>query len=77
MFVSRAPHDDYSPAMLQTINDSLYLNVFDEYLTDISQVMFSSLNIVLIYLDTVQCTLDAAFECRVLKLGCLKLFSLS
>jgi len=38
--VYRAPHNDYSPAVLQTINDSLYLNVFDEYFTDISQVMF-------------------------------------
>lgn len=39
--VYRAPHNDYSPTSLQAINDSLYLNVFDEYLVDISQVIFS------------------------------------
>jgi len=38
LFVVRAPHNDYSPAVLQTINDSLYLNIFDECFTDISQV---------------------------------------
>jgi len=42
--VDRAPHNDYSPAVLQTINDSLYLNVFDEYLTDISQVVLQTVN---------------------------------
>lgn len=41
LYVDRAPHNDYSPDVLQSINDSLYLNIFDEYLCDISQVMFS------------------------------------
>lgn len=35
---SRPPNDDYSPANLQTVNDVIYLNVFDEVVVDILQV---------------------------------------
>lgn len=31
------PNDDYSPANLQTVNDVIYLNVFDEVVVDILQ----------------------------------------
>ena len=34
----RAPNDDYSSASLQTVNDTLFLNLFDEYVIDTEQV---------------------------------------
>ncbi|XP_028396123.1 coiled-coil and C2 domain-containing protein 2A-like [Dendronephthya gigantea] len=33
----RPPNDDYSPANLQTVNDVIYLNIFDEVVVDILQ----------------------------------------
>lgn len=33
----RAPNNDFSPASLQTMNDCLYLNLFDEFVIDIIQ----------------------------------------
>jgi hypothetical protein len=39
--IYRPPHNDYSSAALQKINDKLYMNIFDEYVTDISQVYIS------------------------------------
>lgn len=35
MAVYRAPNDDYSSASLETVNDSVYINLFDEFVTDI------------------------------------------
>ena len=37
---SRAPNDDYTTSNLQTVNDNLYLNLFDEVVVDIQQVRF-------------------------------------
>ena len=34
----RAPNNDYSPETLQTVNDVVYLNLFDEVVFDILQV---------------------------------------
>ena len=36
--VSRAPNDDYSPAALQSVQDYIYLNLFDEVIVDILEV---------------------------------------
>ena len=38
ILVSRAPNNDYSPETLQTVNDVVYLNLFDEMIFNISQV---------------------------------------
>ena len=34
----RAPNNDYSPENLQTVNDVVYLNLFDEVVFNILQV---------------------------------------
>ena len=39
-FLFRAPNDDYSTSNLQTVNDNIYLNLFDEVVVDIQQVTF-------------------------------------
>ena len=36
--LSRAPNDDYSPAALQSVQDYIYLNLFDEVIVDILEV---------------------------------------
>jgi len=46
--VYRAPHNDCSPSVLQTVSDSIYLNIFDEYLTEISQVMLLTYDIIFV-----------------------------
>lgn len=33
----RAPNNDYSSNNLQTVNDSVYINLFDEFVTDVLQ----------------------------------------
>ena len=34
-FCCRAPNDDYSALSLQTVNDLVFINLFDEYVTDV------------------------------------------
>ena len=36
----RAPNNDYSPETLQTVNDVVYLNLFDEVVFNILQVRY-------------------------------------
>lgn len=33
----RAPNNDYSSTNIQTVNDSVYINLFDEFVTDVLQ----------------------------------------
>lgn len=40
----RAPNDDFSPSNLQTVNDSIFLNLFDEVVVDIQQVISALVN---------------------------------
>ena len=39
-FFCRAPNNDYSPETLQTVNDVVYLNLFDEVVFNILQVRY-------------------------------------
>ena len=44
----RAPNDDFSSTNLQTVNDNIYLNLFDEVVIDIQQVIFDNVSYPLI-----------------------------
>ena len=35
VYFNSAPNNDYSSASLQTVKDSVYVNLFDEFVTDI------------------------------------------
>lgn len=41
----RAPNNDYSPETLQTVNDVVYLNLFDEVVFNILQVRCQELHV--------------------------------